>query len=90
MNVLGEWREGRAREAAESRELEVQIAIITMIVNILLIIIGIYINYNNYHYKKVGGEVVVEQERKLRVVREGHAPSDKVSNHHHHLVLHFI
>jgi len=47
VNVLGEWREGRAREAAESRELE------------------------------VGGEVVLDQERKLRVVREGHAPSDK-------------
>ena len=43
VNLLGEWKEGRARQAREARE-------------------------------TVEGQ---EQERKLRVVREGHVPSEK-------------
>ena len=37
INALGEWREGRAREAAESRELEV--GIVTAFAHVILIIL---------------------------------------------------
>ena len=39
VNVLGEWREGRAREAAESRELEVGI-VTAFALAIVIIVIG--------------------------------------------------